>query len=832
MMTLRLLAFHAFLLLSVALDALAAPTVADLRALAAGGNHEQVVVAADATIAALPPNLRMAAWRIDYKSMLATRTLLGARRAYVTYNVSTRWNGPNPPSLFVPDKRPVIRHDAQGYDEATVVVCVDADSGTPLWSRRFQGIRNFVMDPKTDDLWASSPKLFRLDANSGEVTLEKNVGPGTREITGLRIQGEVVAWRYQNGVHPSSTLVVYDVDTGRVEQLPHRPALLSPNRLRVLRRTVSQSPQDVTSTVALTTLDGRTVDWTFRTPGYSENDPVWFKRDVLVLSGTERTRGAVSRLDGGTGQLQWTYVLPRGALGPSQIQLAHGGYTEYSWDAVGELAGHVAALGGGGELAVLDARTGEPLALSRIVPNHLAFPRLVDKHVVIAGTTALLAVPLDVLLDSAAESERDALLLKGRSLLTLGRAEEAQSVAQSLTTNAPEFAAGWQFAADAARAAGKQADETIARVRAMQAAGMERSPELLASHGLLARIDTGAISADLISVGPVVYAGSRDGTLLKIDAHSLQVIERRSFTADISSLRLRGNSLYRWGEDRHEELIASFFNVSAEEDAQQGGQPVFDKSNPREWNTVNGYDGAVVRHDGKLYLPSHGGDVRVLENNEVTRYATPLPDIEQWNIHLGPGGPLGYGTGGVYKLDENLCPVEKLIDAGRDRNNRHPYLVPLLASDGKTIAIFVRRLEQPVLQIWTADGKHKLREEPAVSSGGYVEREKLRLIHLRDGYFFSGNELVWVPTNVERPVWRFNLQPLPRSPARHQWKHDYSFTPPRVADDHLFVACHEGGVFVFSVAKLTTPATRLRPSTRDSRAGTGSVSSTAPARQE
>jgi hypothetical protein len=41
-------------------------TISDLRRLAEHGKHEQVVAAADATIAALPPSARMIKWRIDF----------------------------------------------------------------------------------------------------------------------------------------------------------------------------------------------------------------------------------------------------------------------------------------------------------------------------------------------------------------------------------------------------------------------------------------------------------------------------------------------------------------------------------------------------------------------------------------------------------------------------------------------------------------------------------------------------------------------------------------------------------------------------------------------
>ena len=55
-----------------------------------------------------------------------------------------------------------------------------------------------------------------------------------------------------------------------------------------------------------------------------------------------------------------------------------------------------------------------------------------------------------------------------------------------------------------------------------------------------------------------------------------------------------------------------------------------------------------------------------------------------------PGGPLGYGSGGVYALDENLRPVKKLIDVGMERFNNRPWPVWLAAGDEKTVCILIR----------------------------------------------------------------------------------------------------------------------------------------------
>jgi hypothetical protein len=51
--------------------------VAELRTLAKQGKHEQVVAAADAAIAALPPAARLIAWQVDFGTRRISRVLVG-----------------------------------------------------------------------------------------------------------------------------------------------------------------------------------------------------------------------------------------------------------------------------------------------------------------------------------------------------------------------------------------------------------------------------------------------------------------------------------------------------------------------------------------------------------------------------------------------------------------------------------------------------------------------------------------------------------------------------------------------------------------------------------
>ena len=779
-----------------------AMTVGELRKLASAGEHAKVIEAADASVAALPPGSRLSAWRIDFAGQFVSGIVAGERHAFV-YTKEQRWGPGEGPRLEVPDLRPVLKHDADQYDETQLITCVDCTTGRKLWTRRFNGGFRFMAGPG-DELLAHAAKLYRLDARTGEVTGERALPKEWRNADAFIAGGKYATRERNDVVQPLESHQALDLDSGEMKQLRYRPGQWSPNRLRVLRRGVSQSPGDVTATVSLAVPNANRAEWSYRMSSYSSNDPVWFENDALVLSGLKDTRGAVARVDGRTGEVEWTTVLPHGAYSLEHVYLGDNSHLSHQWDAVCPLAGHVAAIDGRAVVHFLDPRTGEIRATTHRAAAHFAMPWQVGENVVLAGTNALVAVPVDVLLGRAKDAEADVLVLKGRSLLSLGRAKEAAALAKSLTHQAPELADGWRLRADAARAAGDAADEVRSRGRFLELTGETSSPELLASHGLLARVPTGPVTAELAPVGPFVYAGSRDGTLLKLDVHSLAAVETSRFPADITHLWMKGDTLYRRGTDRHEVPVATFVRAPAAPAAHDPlyPPPTSPPGAPREWRTQRGNDGCVVRHEGRLYRPVHNGGLHVLDGQKLTTYESAVPGIDSWNLYLGPGGPLGYGTGGVYALDERLVPARKLINSGSDGLNKLPYPVPFVASDGRTIAAGVFRSEQSVIQVWTADGKAKLREEP-VGMGPPDAWESPRMIPLGAGYFLSGDELAWVPTDPARPVWRFALQPLPRRPMRHQESRDYGFGTPRIVGDRLFVACHEGGVFVFSIDVVT-----------------------------
>src|SRR5207253_1557616 len=113
-----------------------------------------------------------------------------------------------------------------------------------------------------------------------------------------------------------------------------------------------------------------------------------------------------------------------------------------------------------------------------------------------------------------------------------------------------------------------------------------------------------------------------------------------------------------------------------------------------------------VRWRGKGYLPLKGGHVRVISSGGAEEHRTPLAGITDWQIHLGPAGPLGYGGGGVFALDDNLCPVRHLVKLEPRAPEKEPRSPGWLASDRATFAYEVADGESGgAIHVRSLDGK-------------------------------------------------------------------------------------------------------------------------------
>ena len=366
--------------------------IAGLRALAAAGRHEDVIRQAGGLIDALPVASRPTAWAIDWHPTTVDDIRIGQRHVYLVQLRSP--GGQDAVASLAPLPNLEPRND-KGYDWLTHVTCVDGATGRRLWTRRFLPHTRIALDPRDDALWTwhrdPGTSILRTEPATGEATA-RGLMPATWKTTdaprGLRVGG-VRLWSLATAnTRDLAVDAELDLDTGAAQRQAIHPDLLARNGLRYLRSGADQSPGDVTTAIQLVPPLANTQAepaWSFPIRGYRANPPVWLGDDVLVLAGTSTTFGAVSRLDGKTGQVRWTRMLPEPAGEPGLPQLRGNGYPPRGWSAVGEAAGKVVAVGAFGTTFFLDPATGEEVGRVSNPTPLLALRRVIANRLILAG---------------------------------------------------------------------------------------------------------------------------------------------------------------------------------------------------------------------------------------------------------------------------------------------------------------------------------------------------------------------------------------------------------------------------------------------------------------
>jgi hypothetical protein len=759
------------------------------------GKHAEALAALQAARQVLPANARLSRWSLDFQRRAVPVVLVGAKYLYFTTHCSRR-EKPSPPAL--PDSRPVLNDSKMRYDFKTVITCAEAATGKKLWTRQTQGHFDLAIDPRNDNLYVWRGTLFRLDPKTGEVAQTKDLPRGADRVKALLFAGRPYLPNRDRGLPVEDSggpVRAWDVDGGKaVLRDVLAPVRISPDERRMLR--VTRSTRGGVSTVlAARPLKDTVKPWKYEHPDDTFNEPFWLDDDVVALCGAPGFKAQVVRLDGATGKLKWRFALPRGAYVAGMDQLSDGAYPPRTWSAVGKCGDYLLAVGSEGALYFLDPATGKLLGKATPGTSHLAFPRLVDGALVVSSIQGIRAIPLDVLLRRRADGEREVTLLEARCLKALGKTQEALARLRELLKLDPESVEGWLLRAELARRAKLPEEEVAARCRRLELTGEEVSPDLRARWGLLKRVAThNDITNNLRRLGDVVCAATYGGWFYGIDVRSLEVVVKKEFPAAFMGIR-RSETLKGYFTDREYRDVAE----QTDDGPQLAPRPPGDRA--------TGNDGHVVRWRGKFYRPLAGGNVRVLDGKTTTEHKTPLEGIKQWQIHVSPSGVLGYGHGGVYALDEHLCPVRKLI-GGRGRDADSPFDVSLLASDSRTVGLLAWHRGEYTLQVWTRDGKKKLREQ-VVLPQGYLHGGAGRLVPLAGGYLLSGCELVWIPPSPGVPVWRFGFEEEPgTSLPKIPFAHTTLFGWPLVCDNLLFVTCRDGGIYVFDVTAITRPRQR------------------------
>lgn len=776
-------------LLVFPLPARADPALDAAAALHAAGKHTEALAAVDAARAALPPAARLTRWAVSFQGWPVPVAVVGAKTVVIRTEDSRRADPPPPAG---PVTGPALGARTGGFD--TLVTAFDAATGKRLWTRRVPGFCEVAIDDRTDAVYVWYERLFKLNPATGATEAEVALPEHPNRVQALLIAGRPHFASTRGGTFipgdAAPRVWSHDVDGGRTaERDLFTVARLSPDERHVLGVRSGTIPGGYGSRFTARHVRTKEPAWTFDHPAAAFNEPVWVGDDPVALLGDYGGHAEVVRLNGDDGNVKWRFPLPRGAYNPGRDQLPGNGYPAANWTAVGMCGEHLLALGGEGALYFLDPATGKLAAKASPVTTHLALPRLVGDAVVVCSTDGIRAIPRDVLLCRRATDEGDYAVLRARCLHALGKAAEAAAELDALAALDPDRPAAWALKAELCRALDRPLDEITARCRHLELTGADTSPELRARWGLVKRIATGNdLLAEPQAAGDAVYAGTAAGRVLKIDARTLAV-ERADHPGSVAMV---------WKTEVVKALLYGGEWRDLGDPADAGPETKGVVKGPPAWLTHTGYDGRVVRWNGKHYRPLGGGAVRVLDGDAVREFKPALPPIERWQIHLSPWGPpLGYGHGGVYELDANLCPVRKLIAVPAG------LWVEQLAGDAKTLGLMTYRDRAAVVQVWTRDGARLLREEPtrpwAASSFGPDH-----LVAVGGGYLAAGGEVVWVLAGEGGRVWRFGFGDAPgRGLPLLRYAHVPLFGAPLVRDGLVFVRCRDGAVYVFDLAAVT-----------------------------
>jgi hypothetical protein len=324
-----------------------------------------------------------------------------------------------------------------------------------------------------------------------------------------------------------------------------------------------------------------------------------------------------------------------------------------------------------------------------------------------------------------------------------------------------------------------------------------------------------------VLVNDTVYIAAKDGSFYSIKADTLTVAELPKLMEPVQRLLRDGTKL------KAESLTL--------QTAIDFGTPIesIDPENIDPAGTATKYNGKtiptkfrqhltgekqVLLYQDKLWRPTMGGTIKVLQGGKVTEYESTVAGIGLWKVALLPQGPLGYDNTSVYALDENLCPTKRLInldpDVGRYSQSR---INSFLASNEKTLCFVSAYNNKARMMIWSPHGSKKFREV-TVTYNETVTTEGNRLALLGDGYLFCGGEITYLPIAGGAPL-RFTTQPViaAAAPSLRAQRRALSaavaptntskvqnFTPPVITAQKIFVGHVAGSIYVFDISTFAT----------------------------
>ena len=335
------------------------------------------------------------------------------------------------------------------------------------------------------------------------------------------------------------------------------------------------------------------------------------------------------------------------------------------------------------------------------------------------------------------------------------------------------------------------------RMTAWLHTGREADPRLTELTGMLRRLSTARSPTPPLVARGNVYVGDSRGVVRAWDARTLEPVGQLdagvpvchtlcaieggiAFATDDRRLRVASRTLEPWfewpeGGDLPADPEVRDIRVSIRI------QPV--RVTP-------------VRHHGRLYWPMAGGGSRSRgPDGELTHPAR--LEVTSYRVNADGTMPVAFGTGGAYRVDEHLRPVELLAPS--------PTRALAAVVSGHVVAVLSEQRDSTapwLLEAWTLKGRKLPLHYPTHRYAPYFDTAPW-LLPFGDGVLLVGRELVYCDPRRSDPAWRF-------FPGGLRDAEVAAFRRPAVHERRAYFTHRFGELYVFDLDRILGGAAKER----------------------
>src|SRR5258706_7546676 len=236
--------------------------------------------------------------------------------------------------------------------------------------------------------------------------------------------------------------------------------------------------------------------------------------------------------------------------------------------------------------------------------------------------------------------------------------------------------------------------------------------------GAAKQIKTAQSLVTPVAVNDSVYFCAKDGSFYAINTDTLEITDQKKLIEPVQRFIRDGSKLKAESLQPTPQTVIDFDSPIDGPDPENidpsgSATKINGKSIPLKFRQHLLAEKQIVLFQDKLFRPTSGGTIRILENGKMSEYKSEVVGIGLWKIALLPQGPMGYDNASVYALDEHLCPTKRLINVDPDVGRwSQAHINSFLDSNEKTLCFVSAYNNKARMMIWSPHGTKKFREVP------------------------------------------------------------------------------------------------------------------------